>query len=73
MFQWREEGDSVKHGFTFYHPNSTHSIGMFVRVGNHVVRLRWSKHAKRFFTGYNKIDPAALEKQRMWDILNGHE
>jgi hypothetical protein len=65
MFHWREEAGEIKQGFNFYYPNSTHSIGGFLRIGNHIVRIRWSKNIKRFFVGYNKIDP--LEYKRLRD------
>ena len=73
MFHWREEAEEVKQGFNLYHPTNKHSIGGVLRVGNHTFRIRWSKNANRFFGGYYKMDPKALEKQRMWDILHGTE
>jgi hypothetical protein len=62
MIQIRKEGEKIRQGLSFYHPRDPHSIGGFLRVGNHVLRLRWSKPAKRLFTGYDKIDPTAIEK-----------
>ena len=59
MFHWKHEGSTLRQGFNVYHPYNTHSIGFVLRVGNYVLRARWSKHAKRFFGGVNKIDPNA--------------
>lgn len=62
MFYWREEASRLKQGLSVYHPNCTHSIGFVLRLGNHVLRLRWSKNAKKFFGGYDKVNPIEYDK-----------
>ena len=61
MIHWREEGEIVRQGLSFYPPKCTHSVGFFLRIGNHIIRVRWSKHVKKLFTGYNKVNPSAYD------------
>ena len=62
MFHWREETSRVKQGFNVYRPNDKSSAGFILRVGNHILRVRWSKNAKKFFSGYNKVDPKEYDR-----------
>ena len=62
MLHWRKEARKLKQGLSVYHPKDKHSAGFVLRIGNHVLRVRWSKNAKKFFGGYNKIDPTEYDR-----------
>jgi hypothetical protein len=68
MIHWKREGDTVRQGLSLYHPKDKHSIGGVLRIGNHMWRLRYSKIAKQWFKGYDKIDPKALTA---WETKHG--
>ena len=68
MIHWKVEGGEVRNGLSIYHPKDKHSIGGVLRIGNHIWRLRYSKIAKMWFKGYDKIDLTALTE---WETKNG--
>lgn len=68
LLHWRKEGEKLGQGLSFYHPSDTASIGVFLRIGNRMWRLRYSKVAKKWFRGYDKVDPNALE---LWEVHHG--
>ena len=70
MIYWREEGKTVKQGFNFYRPTDESSLGFYLRLGNRCWRIRYSKVTKKWFTGYNKIDPNAL---KVWETQHGYK
>ena len=55
MIHWKKEGEQVHQGLSIYHPKDKNSIGGVLRIGNHMLRIRWSKNAKRFFGGYSQL------------------
>lgn len=69
MIYWKKEGAQVRQGISIYHPGDAHSIGCVLRIGNRLWRLRYSKVAKKWFTGYDKIDPNALKD---WEAKHGY-
>jgi hypothetical protein len=68
ILHWKKEGQTVGQGLSFYHPKDEHSFGFVLRIGNRMWRMRYSKFAKKWFTGYDKIDPNALKN---WEKLHG--
>lgn len=68
MIQWKKEGEKIRQGISIYHPKDKHSIGGCLRIGNRMWRIRYSKIAKKWFTGYDKVDPNALE---LWEAHHG--
>ena len=70
MIHWKIENQEVKQGLSIYHPNDKNSIGGVLRIGNHLLRIRWSKNAKKFFVGYHKVDPNTLKD---WEIKHGYK
>lgn len=68
MIYWKKEGGEIRNGLNLYHPRDKHSIGGVFRLGNHIWRLRYSKIAKMWFKGHDKIDPTALTD---WETKNG--
>jgi hypothetical protein len=72
MIQIKEEGKAPKQGLSIYHPRDPSSVGGFLRLGNHVLRLRWSKSVKKLFTSYYKIDSDAILKlEEQWEAEQG--
>ena len=63
MLHWKVEGERIRQGLNVYHPKDQSSAGFVLRIGNHILRLRWSKNAKKFFSGYDKINPTAYDKE----------
>jgi len=53
----RQEGTATRQGLNLYPWRDRHSRGGVLRVGNWIVRLRWSRTAHRFFGGIERIDP----------------
>jgi len=53
----RQEGTATRQGLNLYPWRDRHSRGGVLRVGNWIVRLRWSRQAHRFFGGFERIDP----------------
>jgi len=70
MINWKKEGEVVRQGFSFYHPKDEYSAGGCLRIGNRLWRVRYSKFAKKWFVGYDKIDSNALRK---WEEQNGYK
>ncbi len=68
MIYIKKEGEHVRQGISIYHPKDEHSFGGVLRIGNRIWRLRYSKIAKRWFTGYDKVDPNALKD---WESKHG--
>jgi hypothetical protein len=66
MIYWKHEGKEVRNGISVYHPKDKHSIGIMLRIGNHLWRIRYSKLTKLWHRGYHKTDPKAYE-----DLLKG--
>jgi hypothetical protein len=69
MIHWKREGEHVRQGISIYHPKDTSSAGGCLRIGNRLWHIRYSKVAKKWFTGYAHIDPTALEK---WETKHGY-
>jgi hypothetical protein len=57
MIHIREEGTPTRQGLNLYPWSDTHSRGGLLRVGHLIVRLRWSRTARRFFGGVEWINP----------------
>jgi hypothetical protein len=57
MIHIRPEGTVTRQGLNLYPWSDRHSRGGVLRVGNWIVRLRWSRTAHRFFGGVEQIDP----------------
>jgi hypothetical protein len=57
MIHIREEGTPTRQGLNLYPWSDSHSRGGLLRVGNWIVRLRWSRTARRFFGGVEWINP----------------
>ena len=57
MIHIRPEGTVTRQGLNLYPWSDTHSRGGLLRVGHLIVRLRWSRTARRFFGGIEWIDP----------------
>lgn len=57
MIHIREEGTRTRQGLNLYPWSDRHNRGGLLRVGNWIVRLRWSLTAHRFFGGIERIDP----------------
>jgi len=53
----RQEGTATRQGLNLYPWRDRHSRGGVLRVGNWIVRLRWSLTAHRFFGGFERIAP----------------
>lgn len=68
MIHWKREGEVIHNGLSLYHPKDKHSVGGVIRIGNHIWRLRYSKIAKMWFKGYDKINPNDLKE---WEQKNG--
>ena len=68
MLHWKEEGKTIGQGLNMYHPKDEHSAGFVLRIGNRIWRVRYSKLTKKWFTGYDKVDPNAL---REWEYKHG--
>ena len=68
MIYWKREGEHVRNGISIYHPKDKHSFGGCLRIGNRMWRIRYSKIAKMWFTGYDKIDPNELTR---WETKHG--
>ena len=58
MIHIRPEGTPTRQGLNLYPWSDRHSLGGLLRIGNYLVRIRWSKTAHRFFGGVERIDPA---------------
>ncbi len=61
MIHIKEEGGVIRQGISFYHPQDSSSIGVCLRIGNRLWRVRYSKITKHWKVGYHKADPAAYE------------
>ena len=59
MFYWKREGEVVRQGLGVYHPRDLHSIGFVLRIGNHIMLVRYSKFSKTLYKQYHKVDPEA--------------
>jgi len=70
MLHFKKEGQILHQGLSIYHPRDPHSAGAYLRLGNHILRLRWSKVVKKFFIGYNRVDPNILKQIDQWEIEN---
>ena len=57
MIHIRPEGTATRQGLNLYPWSDRHSRGGLLRLGNYIVRLRWSRTARRFFGGVEWIDP----------------
>ena len=57
MIHIRPEGTTTRQGLNLYPWSDRNSRGGVLRVGNWIVRLRWSRTAHRFFGGIERIDP----------------
>ena len=57
MIHIREEGTRTRQGLNLYPWSDRHNRGGLLRVGNWIVRLRWSLTAHRWFGGVEWIDP----------------
>ena len=57
MIHIRPEGTTTRQGLNLYPWSDRNSGGGVLRVGNWIVRLRWSRTAHRFFGGIERIDP----------------
>lgn len=57
MIYIRPEGTATRQGLNLYPWRDQHNRGGLLRVGNWIVRLRWSRTARRFFGGVEWIDP----------------
>ena len=57
MIHIRLEGTATRQGLNLYPWSDRNSRGGLLRVGNWIVRLRWSRTARRFFGGVERIDP----------------
>ena len=57
MIHIRPEGTATRQGLNLYPWRDRNSRGGVLRVGNWIVRLRWSRQARRFFGGVERIDP----------------
>ena len=68
MLHIKKEGLAPKQGLNFYHPRDTGSAGVFLRVGNHVWSLRWSKKIKKLFKSHDVLDPTAFKQFESTDI-----
>jgi hypothetical protein len=64
MIYIRPEGTPTRQGLNLYPWSDSHSRGGLLRVGNWIVRLRWSLTAHRWFGGVERIDPV-LEQEIM--------
>lgn len=64
MIHWKLEGQRVHQGLSFYRPNDKHSLGVVIRIGNYICRIRYSKVAKKWFINYNKANP---ELYKNWE------
>lgn len=62
MLHIKKEGLAPRQGLNFYHPRDPNSVGVFLRIGNHVWSLRWSKKINQLFKRYDKLDPEAFKK-----------
>lgn len=68
MLHIKKEGLAPKQGLSFYHPQDPGSAGFFLRLGNHVWSLRWSKKIKKLFKRHDVLDPEAFKKLESTDI-----
>ena len=57
MIHIRPEGTATRQGLNLYPWSDTHNRGGVLRIGHLIVRLRWSRTARRFFGGVEWIDP----------------
>lgn len=57
MIHTRPEGTATRQGLNLYPWSDRHSRGGVLRIGHLIVRLRWSRQARRFFGGVEWIDP----------------
>lgn len=68
MIHIRPEGTPTRQGLNLYPWSDRNSRGGLLRLGNWIVRLRWSLTAHRFFGGFERVDPvreqAIVEKLR---------
>jgi hypothetical protein len=62
MIHWKREGAVIQQGISIYHPKDQGSAGGCLRIGNRIWRLRYSKIVKKWFTGYDKINPNAMKE-----------
>ena len=60
MIHWKREGHPIQHGLSVYHPKDRASVGGVLRIGNHLWRVRYSRIAKQWFIGHDKINPTVL-------------
>ena len=57
MIHIRPEGTPTRQGLNLYPWSDRNSRGGLLRIGHLIVRLRWSRIARRFFGGVKWIDP----------------
>ena len=57
MIHIRPEGTPTRQGLNLYPWRDQHNRGGVLRIGHLIVRLRWSRTARRFFGGVEWIDP----------------
>ena len=57
MIHIRPEGTATRQGLNLYPWSDRNSRGGLLRIGHLIVRLRWSRIARRFFGGVKWIDP----------------
>lgn len=69
MMHWKKEGEVIRQGISIYHPKDKSSAGGCIRIGNRMWKLRYSKVSKKWFSGYYKVDPKALE---LWEVHHGY-
>jgi hypothetical protein len=60
MFYIRDEGEVVKNGFNFYPLNSSHSIGVVIKVWKYALMVRYSKLRKKMFYVFSKTENSSL-------------
>ena len=57
MIHIRPEGTATRQGLNLYPWSDRDNRGGLLRIGHLIVRLRWSRQARRFFGGVEWIDP----------------
>jgi len=60
MFYIRDEGEAVKNGLNFYPLNSSHSIGVVIKVWKYALMVRYSKLRRKMFYVFSKTENSSF-------------
>lgn len=55
MIYWHDEGAEVRQGLNLWRPSDKNIVGGKLRLGRHMVYVRWSKTARKMFYGMKSL------------------